>query len=270
VNKENINKLSKEILENEDLSMLPKIHQVRCALASESEQFLNTIKCVVVPRVLMDAEGMEDYLSRALDLLYDLCLKVFDDNNENTASKMCDDFALTIPRIAKCLVWDLQAAYNEDPAAKSIREIVLSYPGFQAVIIFRIAHELYKLNMPLLPRIFTEYAHKITGIDIHPGAKIGKSFFIDHGTGVVIGETCEIGENVKIYQGVTLGAKSFKRDENGNPIKGIKRHPNIGNNVVIYSGATILGGDTTVGENSVIGGNVWITYSVPPDTKIFR
>ena len=145
---------------------------------------------------------------------------------------------------------------------------MISYPGFYAITVFRIAHELYRLRAPLIPRIMTEYAHGKTGIDIHPGATIGEYFFIDHGTGIVIGETTVIGDHVKLYQGVTLGAKSFELDENGNPVKGIKRHPNIGNRVVIYANATILGGNTTIGDDSVIGGNTWLTHSVAPGSVI--
>ena len=137
-------------------------------------------------------------------------------------------------------------------------------------MIYRLAHELYKLGVPMIPRIMTEYAHQNTGIDIHPGAEIGRSFFIDHGTGVVIGETTTIGDRVKMYQGVTLGAKSFDLDENGNPVKGIKRHPDIGSNVIIYAGATILGGDTRIGDNSIIGGNVWLTHSVAPNSIVYN
>ena len=140
----------------------------------------------------------------------------------------------------------------------------------EAITIYRMAHKLFTLGVPLIPRIMTEYAHQKTGIDIHPGATIGDYFFIDHGTGVVIGETCIIGSHVKLYQGVTLGAKSFELDEDGNPVKGVKRHPNIEDNVIIYSGATILGGDTTVGANSVIGGNVWLVSSVPAGSKVYN
>ena len=147
---------------------------------------------------------------------------------------------------------------------------MLSYPSLEAISIFRIAHLISSFGVPIIPRIMTEYAHKITGIDIHPNASIGSSFFIDHGTGVVIGETCTIGNGVKLYQGVTLGAKSFPLDEYGNAIKGIKRHPDIGDNVVIYSGATILGGETAIGRNSVIGGNVWLTHSVEPYSTVFN
>ncbi len=175
-----------------------------------------------------------------------------------------------LPAISDLLGDDIQAAFEGDPAAKSTEEIMLSYPSLEAMSIFRIAHHIYSCGVPILPRIMTEYAHRNTGIDIHPGATIGRRFFIDHGTGVVIGETCSIGNNVKLYQGVTLGAKSFPLDENGNPIKGIKRHPDIEDNVVIYAGATILGGDTCIGHDSVIGGNVWLTQSVPPYSTVFN
>ena len=174
-----------------------------------------------------------------------------------------------LPVIREQLNTDIRAAYEGDPAAKSFEEIMLSYPSLEAVGIYRIAHLIHTLGVPVIPRIMTEYAHKNTGIDIHPGATIGDSFFIDHGTGVVIGETCIIGRHVKLYQGVTLGAKSFPLDEHGNPIKGIKRHPEIEEGVVIYSGASILG-DVTIGHHSVIGGNVWLTESVPPYSTVFN
>lgn len=175
-----------------------------------------------------------------------------------------------LPHIRHMLHTDIQAAYYGDPAALSAEEILLSYPSISAITVNRIAHFLYNQKVPIIPRIMTECAHQQTGIDIHPGAQIGEYFFIDHGTGVVIGETCTIGKNVKIYQGVTLGAKSFSLDEKGNPIKGIKRHPDIKDNVVIYAGATILGGDTVIGNGSIIGGNVWLTHSVPPYSKVYN
>ncbi|MDD5483327.1 MAG: DapH/DapD/GlmU-related protein [Kiritimatiellae bacterium] len=175
-----------------------------------------------------------------------------------------------LPSIRELLQKDIQAAYEGDPAARSFMEIVMSYPGLQAIAVHRLAHPLYEKGVPLIPRIMTELAHSRTGIDIHPGAKIGAGFFIDHGTGVVIGETCVIGKNVKIYQGVTLGALSFPKDEQGNPIKGIKRHPEVRNNATIYAGATILGGQTIVGEGAVIGGNVWLTHSVPAGATVYN
>jgi serine O-acetyltransferase len=173
-----------------------------------------------------------------------------------------------LPEIRSMLSGDIQAAYSGDPAAVSPEEVILSYPCVLAITTYRIAHELYLRGVPLIPRIMSEHVHSQTGIDIHPGAKIGKNFFIDHGTGVVIGETAEIGSNVKLYQGVTLGALSFPKDEKGNIIKGRKRHPTVGNNVVIYSGATLLGPDAVVGDNVIIGGNVWITTPIASGTKI--
>ncbi len=172
-----------------------------------------------------------------------------------------------IPELREKLKGDVGAAYDGDPAAKSHEEIVISYPCITAIATYRLAHELYNLDVPLIPRIMSEWAHSKTGIDIHPGATIGKNFFIDHGTGVVIGETCIIGDNVKIYQGTTLGALSFRKDERGRIIKGGKRHPTIEDNVTIYAEATILG-DITIGKDAVIGGNVWIKDSVPEGVTV--
>ena len=173
-----------------------------------------------------------------------------------------------LPEIRSMLSGDIQAAYAGDPAAVSTDEVILSYPCVLAITTYRIAHVLYLDGVPLIPRIMSEHIHSLTGIDIHPGATIGENFFIDHGTGVVIGETTEIGDNVKLYQGITLGALSFPKDEKGNIIKGRKRHPTIGNNVVIYSGATILGPNAVIGNDVVIGGNVWITSPVASGTTI--
>jgi len=181
------------------------------------------------------------------------------------AHDIAHDFIAELPRVQQLLAGDVQAAYEGDPAAIHQAETVLCYPAIRAITHQRVAHELYVRHVPLIPRIITELAH--ARIDIHPGARIGERFFIDHGTGVVIGETCVIGDNVKIYQGVTLGAKSFPLDERGLPIKGIKRHPNVENGVTIYAGATILG-DITIGRGAVIGGNMWITESVPPGAKV--
>ena len=180
-------------------------------------------------------------------------------------------FVSRLPEVKRLVATDVQAAYEGDPAATSPMEVVMAYPGLYAVTIHRLAHELYRLNVPIIPRIMSELAHSKTGIDIHPGATIGESFFIDHGTGVVIGETTVIGRNVKLYQGVTLGAKSFQKDpETGALVKGIKRHPNVEDNVVIYAGATILGGDTTIGHDSEIGGSVWLISSVPPNSRVYN
>ena len=178
------------------------------------------------------------------------------------------NFLRELPEIRKTLTTDVQAAYDGDPAAKNVDEVIISYPGVLAITIHRIAHRLWRQNIPLLPRLMSEYAHSITGIDIHPGASIGQSFFIDHGTGVVIGETTEIGEQVRIYQGVTLGALSLPKDQ-VEQLRQEKRHPTIEDDVTIYAGATILGGETVIGRGSVIGGSVWITSSVPPGTKVF-
>ena len=177
-------------------------------------------------------------------------------------------FLARLPELRRLLVLDLKAAMGGDPAARSYAEIVLAYPGFEAITVQRIAHELWDLKVPLVPRIMTETAHAKTGIDIHPGAQIGESFFIDHGTGVVIGETAVIGKNVKIYQGVTLGALSFPRDPSGRLLRGVKRHPTLEDDVVVYSGATILGGDTVIGRGAVVGGNTWVIESVAPGDKV--
>jgi len=189
---------------------------------------------------------------------------------EQQARQAVEHLFGSLPTIQRTLEQDIQAAYNGDPAARSPMEIVMSYPCIMAIATYRLAHALYEKKIPLIPRVMTELAHGRTGIDIHPGATIGPAFFIDHGTGVVIGETCVIGRNVKLYQGVTLGAVSFPKDENGNPIKGIKRHPEVGDNVTIYAEATILGGDTVIGTGSEIGGNVWLTHSVQPNSKVYN
>ena len=179
-------------------------------------------------------------------------------------------FFAGIPSVRALLKTDVEAAYAGDPAARSLEEIVLAYPGLEAVAIQRVAHLLYKEEIPLLPRMMTEWAHSRTGIDIHPGASIGSHFFIDHGTGVVIGETCVIGNRVKLYHGVTLGARSFQKDEQGAIIKGLRRHPHVEDDVTIYPNGIILGGDTTIGARSTIGANVFLMKSVPPDTLLVR
>jgi serine O-acetyltransferase len=191
---------------------------------------------------------------------------VCNDMEQNVVQKV-NAFIAQLPEIRRKLYTDVIAAYNGDPAAKSIGEVIFCYPGIRAISNYRIAHALLKLDVPLIPRIISEMAHSETGIDIHPGAEIGDYFMIDHGTGVVIGETSVIGNNVKMYQGVTLGARSFPLDENGNPIKGIVRHPRIGNNVIIYSNSTILG-NITVGDGAVIGGNLWVDSDVPARAKL--
>ena len=174
-----------------------------------------------------------------------------------------------LPSIRKILLTDVEAAYNGDPAAESYYEVIYCYPIIKALSVYRVAHELLQMNIPLIPRIMTEIAHSETGIDIHPGAQIGSYFTIDHGTGVVIGATCIIGNHVKLYQGVTLGARSFPLDENGNPIKHIPRHPIIGNNVIVYSNSTILG-RISIGDGATIGGNVWLTHDVPAGETVHQ
>ncbi|MCU0664091.1 MAG: serine acetyltransferase [Myxococcota bacterium] len=176
-------------------------------------------------------------------------------------------FLTRLPAVRQLLISDVHAAYEGDPAATSADECVLSYPGTLAITSYRLAHELHLLGVPIIPRIITEHAHSITGIDIHPGARIGERFFIDHGTGIVIGETAVIGRNVRLYQGVTLGAKSFPLDEHGHPVKGVRRHPTVEDDVIIYAGSTILG-TVVIGKGSIIGGNVWLTRSVPPHSRI--
>jgi serine O-acetyltransferase len=182
------------------------------------------------------------------------------------ATKILSQF----PSLREIIQTDVAAAYRGDPAARSIEEIILAYPCVLAISLQRFAHELYRAGIPLLPRMITEYGHERTGCDLHPGARIGTHFFIDHGTGVVIGESATIGNHVKLYQGVTLGAKSFETDETGAPIKGVKRHPDIGDHVTIYANATILGGDTSIGEHSIIGSNVWLIKSVPADSVVYN
>lgn len=177
-------------------------------------------------------------------------------------------FLQSLPEIRDLLNLDIEAAYDGDPAAKSFDEIIFCYPGFMAVMTYRLAHVLHLLGVPLMPRIMTEHAHSTTGVDIHPGAKIGKRFFIDHGTGVVIGETTSIGNNVKMYQGVTLGALSFPKDKRGRVIKGLKRHPTLEDNVTVYANATILGGETVIGKGVTVGGNTFVTSSVTADSTV--
>jgi serine O-acetyltransferase len=189
-------------------------------------------------------------------------------NCEDRGQEEAINFLRELPKLRAVLATDVRAAYDGDPAASSYDEVIFSYPGLRAVTVYRIAHQLLRQGIPSIPRIMTEYAHSDTGIDIHPGADIGESFFIDHGTGVVVGETTQIGKRVRLYQGVTLGALSLPKGAS-DQLRNVKRHPTIEDDVIIYSGATILGGETVIGARSVIGGNVWITESVPPDTRVF-
>lgn len=209
-------------------------------------------------------EDVVYHLTKQVRLVFESKGQSREEANE-TAQELCLQFFERLPEIRAYVQTDLQAAYDGDPAATDMAEIIYSYPGLFAITVYRLAHTLFELGVPMIPRIMTEYAHGATGIDIHPGATIGKYFFIDHGTGIVIGETTVIGENVKIYQGVTLGALSTR---GGQSLHGVKRHPTIEDNVTIYAGASILGGETVIGANSVISSNVFVTESVAPGTAV--
>ncbi len=229
-------------------------------LRLQAERFTDLMIDALFPRFAFDRTSRESRLLQAAGILED-CLSHIP--SAPALETVFPSLLESLPEVRRQLQTDLVAAYQGDPAAKSVDEVVLCYPAFKAISTYRLAHVLYVEEVPLLPRMMTEYAHRLTGIDIHPGARIGDSFFIDHGTGVVIGETTTIGCNVKLYQHVTLGAKSFEVGEDGTLVKGIKRHPDIGDRVVIYSGATILGGETQIGNDCIIGGSVWLTHSVP-------
>ncbi|KAB2639225.1 MAG: serine acetyltransferase [Verrucomicrobia bacterium] len=222
------------------------------------------------------AQEIIDQIAHELEEAIAVSLRIKERAENDTKSLRSEAIAITerffagIPQVRALLKTDVEAAYAGDPAARSLEEIVLAYPGLEAVAIQRVAHLLYKESVPLLPRMMTEWAHSRTGIDIHPGASIGSHFFIDHGTGVVIGETCVIGNRVKLYHGVTLGARSFQKDEHGEIIKGTRRHPHVEDDVVIYPNGIILGGDTVIGARSTIGANVFLMKSIPPDTLLVR
>ncbi len=230
------------------------------AFTSSAEHMTDRLIDAMFPRHAGKAIMREQALFEAAELLSSLLSMLSYDAKR--AGAVTQTLIGALPDVYRVLKTDLMAAYIGDPAARGVDEIVLCYPAFPAIATYRLAHVLYLESVPLLPRVMTEYAHRRTGIDIHPGATIGDAFFIDHGTGVVIGETTTIGQGVKIYQHVTLGAKSFDTDEDGMPVKGVKRHPDIGDRVVIYAGATILGGETRIGNDCVIGGSVWLTHSV--------
>ena len=244
----------------------------------EIVKVIKDLQSLLFPNYFKHSEGSENVLSQT-ELLLNIYNRLIEQIKgayafngtpmEESPEELCNAFIERLPKIKQLLIKDIEAIYEGDPAAKCHEEVLICYPGFYAISIFRLAHELYTLKVPLIPRVMTEYAHEKTGIDIHAGATVGEYFFIDHGTGIVIGETTTIGNHVKIYQGVTLGAKSFELDENGAPVKNIKRHPDIGNNVVIYANATILGGNTKIGDNCVIGGNTWLTHSVEEGSTIY-
>lgn len=261
----------------------------RKPLPSQEEivEVIYMLRSIIFPKCFgpedVDASSLSFHLGSILDQVFHtlkeqlhrgFCfrcdgLKMDCEGCEEKAIVAADAFLERIPEIAELINTDVYATYVGDPAAIDETEVILCYPGLLATLAYRVAHVLHDLGFPVISRIITEHAHSKTGIDIHPGAQIGPGFMIDHGTGVVIGETCEIGKNVRIYQSVTLGAKSFPLDEDGNPIKGIKRHPKLEDDVIIYSGATLLG-DICIGEGSVIGGNVWLTESVSPGTHIVQ
>jgi serine O-acetyltransferase len=216
-------------------------------------------------------DSLHDKLTQqiARALRHELCHEAPHVDCEQIAQPKAVELLRRLGDVRKTLEQDVDAAFRGDPAARSHHEIIFCYPGLEAISVYRVAHELHSLAVPFIPRMMTELAHSKTGIDIHPGAHIGPGFFIDHGTGVVIGETCELGERVKLYQGVTLGALSFSKDDDGGLVHGsYKRHPTLEDDVVVYANATILGGQTVIGERSVIGSNVWLTESVPPDTTV--
>lgn len=248
-------------------------------------EIVDQARCILFPgyftRTKLHASNLEYYIGKQTTDLYDkvseqITMAIRHDcrrnnlpctNCEARSHKSALIFIEALPRVAAILATDIRAALEGDPATKSPDEIIFCYPGLLATLIFRLAHELYLLEVPIMPRIMTEYAHSRTGIDIHPGATIGTGFFIDHGTGVVIGETTIIGNNVRLYQGVTLGALSLPRDA-GEKMRNMKRHPTIEDNVIIYANTTILGGETIIGQGATIGGNIWLTASVPAGTKV--
>ncbi len=246
----------------------------------EIVEILRLLQEVVYPGFFGESvlyrENLRDHLA---DVLFHIHLRLSDQIEKalhphepvgarEKAREIATGFFEDLPAIADLVADDVRAAFDGDPAATGFDEIILAYPGVKAVFTYRHAHALHVRGVPLIPRVMTEFAHLETGVDIHPGARIGRSFFIDHGTGTVIGETTDIGSNVKLYQGVTLGALSFPKNERGELIRGTKRHPTVEDDVVIYAGATILGGDTVVGRGCVIGGSVWLTSSVPPGMRV--
>lgn len=228
----------------------------------EIELLIDYLEILIFPKFSKD-KTIEEIISLSVHLLKKVLAKACKCAD---VDKKIEKFLLSLPSVRKKVEQDIEAFFENDPACISKEEVVLSYPGFKAILVYRLSHELYLISLPLIPRMMSEFIHSLTGIDIHPGCDIGKRFFIDHGTGVVIGETCKIGDNVKIYQGVTLGALSTK---GGQKLKGKKRHPTICDNVTIYSGATVLGGETVIGKDTIVGGNAFITSSLEPGSKVF-
>ena len=237
-----------------------KKYHLNFDLKTKTETFTNDLFYTLFDSDIKMRDNV-GHLSRSFQAITDISCKpkIFD------SKKVWENFLTSLPNILKQLNFDADCLFKHDPASNSIEEVVLSYPGFFAIAVYRLSHEFYKQDMPLIPRIMSEYAHRLTGIDIHPGATIGSPFFMDHGTGIVIGETTIIKDHVKIYQGVTLGALQVSKE-----MKNVKRHPTVENNVTIYAAATILGGDTNIGENCTVGGNVWLTESVPANSTIYH
>lgn len=253
---------------SEELLKIRKQHKVIKPIKNEAQKFIDELMQLSFPHFTEDTYYTPDDIISKLTLLkrnFKSLLISLNNNTIENINEVANEFFDKFFGINKKLWKDAYAICEGDPAAQNVDEVILAYPGFRAIAIYRFAHEMFYLKIPILPRILTEYAHQETGIDIHPGAKIGDSFFIDHGTGIVIGETSIIGDNVKIYQGVTLGALSVDKK-----LSKIKRHPTIKDNVIIYAQAVILGGDTTIGKNCVIGGNVWLTESVPEDSVVYH
>ncbi len=264
---------TKEIHQTMDQEFIKKIYNKHCVSKSypSTSMVTNLVTRIVLllfpEQSIKKSKGLEELTKNVNAVEQDLIsiLNQIPDQLDDTPEKLALAFMSSLLDVHDMLCKDVDATLKGDPAANDRYEIIRAYPGFYATAFYRISHILYKLNIPLLPRIITEYAHSKTGIDIHPGARIAPHFFIDHGTGVVIGETCVIGKHVKIYQGVTLGALSVSKD-----LASTKRHPTIEDNVVIYSGATILGGETVIGESSIVGGNVWLTKSIPANTTVYH
>ncbi|HYJ47517.1 MAG TPA: hypothetical protein VEV81_12965 [Pyrinomonadaceae bacterium] len=287
--KDQIDRAAKALVESYSTGDIKIHHLDRQPLPSHAEiiRVLVTIHELLFPGYIgaqgLTGASLSDHVRQRMAWLYEVLTEqikraVSHANRIGEACEVTDReagdcaaaFLNEFPALRELLAADVQAAYEGDPAATGLDEIIFSYPGIYAVMVYRLAHQLHTMRVPLMPRIMTEHAHHRTGIDIHPGTRIGSPFFIDHGTGVVIGGTAIIGNNVKIYQGVTLGAFSFDKDASGQLVRDTKRHPTIEDDVVIYAGATILGGETIIGRGSVIGGNVWLTHSVPPGTRVLQ
>ncbi len=287
--KDKIDKAARELVESYTGDGIKIHHLDRCPLPSHAEiiRVLVTMHELLFPGYIgaqgLMGESLRAHVAARMAWLYETLTEQISravNHGQNIhqgyavtgrgAAERAQEFLSRLPSVRKTLATDVQAAYDGDPVATCLDEIIFSYPSIYAVMAYRLAHELHELRVPLIPRIMTEHAHHRTGIDIHPGTRIGSSFFIDHGTGVVIGGTAIIGRNVKVYQGVTIGAFSFDKAADGSLIRNTKRHPTIEDDCIIYAGATILGGETVIGRGSVIGGNVWLTHSVPPNTRVIQ